>query len=657
VTGKSESFASLAARALAATDALVLSALMLTGEIRPELLLPLVGLGLARWRGLRIRSTPLFLFIGVGGLIVTVLFFQRSGFHPLVSAGHAAALLLGLLWIAPATVREGAARLSLGFLILCVAAALTPDFYLAGVILLYAISASFFLMTHSQDTVLREIAGRASRPAPEKFFRRNALVPLAVVVLALPLFPLIPRTPWAAYRAFGGASIGYSGSLNLDARGRSALEDRGEVALRIVQGNGEDFDERTMPGGLLRGTDLERFDGERWSAGMPGRAHLSPRLDGSEAGRRAELRSWEVVLEPRLRGLRFRSYGGATADVPNGLWLGRYRLAPHYARPDPVLAESGGGSAREVPEPLRASRLAPLAQQILAGASSGRDRARKLEVYFRENFTADEGALAPAANSQALLERFLFEDHRGHCELFAASAALLLRLAGTPARVVTGYRPGRRGHGGVLIVKESDAHAWVEVWDERERWIFLDPTPARAPASGARELLGSAFDAAEGLWFRWVLNYRLNDAEAFTGAGASGMSAALPTAEGWSGRAKAWGANSGRNLFYLGALILGLWVLGVGAVRLWRQGRELRESLDDMRAVPHRWALYWEARRMGRLRERRAARTDVPAAQRADREWEALYLQLRFGLPRDDAAARLERLRHHRRAFSAAALK
>ena len=80
------------------------------------------------------------------------------------------------------------------------------------------------------------------------------------------------------------------------------------------------------------------------------------------------------------------------------------------------------------------------------------------------------------------VDEFLFEQKRGYCEHFSSAFAVLMRGAGIPARVVTGYTGGYRNpFGGYWIVRRMDAHAWTEVWLPQRGWVRVDPTAAVAP--------------------------------------------------------------------------------------------------------------------------------------------------------------------------------
>ena len=76
-------------------------------------------------------------------------------------------------------------------------------------------------------------------------------------------------------------------------------------------------------------------------------------------------------------------------------------------------------------------------------------------------------SLRPGAMEGDIVDEFLFASRRGYCEHYASALTFLLRAAGVPARVVVGYQGGETNPmGEYLIVRQSDAHAWVEVWEE-----------------------------------------------------------------------------------------------------------------------------------------------------------------------------------------------
>ena len=125
-------------------------------------------------------------------------------------------------------------------------------------------------------------------------------------------------------------------------------------------------------------------------------------------------------------------------------------------------------------------RTRALGRQWRAEAGSN-DQAiidRALDMVRRDFiYTLDTGL--PGRNA---VDEFLFDTRRGYCEHFSSAFTVLMRSAGIPARVVTGYTGGYRNpFGDYWIVRRMDAHAWVEVWLDGRGWVRVDPTAAVAP--------------------------------------------------------------------------------------------------------------------------------------------------------------------------------
>ncbi len=137
-------------------------------------------------------------------------------------------------------------------------------------------------------------------------------------------------------------------------------------------------------------------------------------------------------------------------------------------------------------------RARQLALQLRARARDDADYARLALDWFRDNKL--EYTFEPEPTSLDSVDSVLFDTRRGFCGHFASAYANLMRAAGVPARVVTGYLGGEwNPFGGYFIVRQSDAHAWTEVWLEGRGWTRIDPTAVVQPArlrSGVYEMLG-----------------------------------------------------------------------------------------------------------------------------------------------------------------------
>ena len=113
------------------------------------------------------------------------------------------------------------------------------------------------------------------------------------------------------------------------------------------------------------------------------------------------------------------------------------------------------------------------------------DAVKAVEDHLQSGFTYSE---RPPSREYPL-EAFLFEDKIGYCQQFSGAMALMLRMSGIPARVVSGFSPGSLNRDtGEFRVRDLDAHSWVEVYFADIGWVTFDPTPAAAPADRAGQV-------------------------------------------------------------------------------------------------------------------------------------------------------------------------
>ncbi|MCL1482787.1 MAG: transglutaminase-like domain-containing protein [Marinobacter sp.] len=166
------------------------------------------------------------------------------------------------------------------------------------------------------------------------------------------------------------------------------------------------------------------------------------------------------------------------------------------------------------------AQLSPAQRRnLLQLPASGNPRARALADELRSRYD-DRGVAAallqrfreqpyfytlrPPAMPDDGIDALLFDVKRGFCAHYAGAMAFVLRSAGIPARIVVGYQGGESGAGDeYLIVRQYDAHAWVEGWFEGAGWIRLDPTAAIAPSrieSGLREAMAEEGSFLENSW-------------------------------------------------------------------------------------------------------------------------------------------------------------
>jgi transglutaminase-like putative cysteine protease len=172
------------------------------------------------------------------------------------------------------------------------------------------------------------------------------------------------------------------------------------------------------------------------------------------------------AADPLIVFPAFHAHGGEPTQI-SGDVLGRVTPAQDLAR-SPYAA------------------VYALARRLAAGARTPYAVAIRIERYLLNHYAYNEN---PPARPYPLVS-FLFQDKIGYCQQFSGTMALLLRMAGIPARVSAGFTTGvRSGRNGPFVVTDIDAHAWVETWFPGYGWVRFDPTPPLAPARGGRAAL------------------------------------------------------------------------------------------------------------------------------------------------------------------------
>ncbi|GAU08203.1 transglutaminase family protein [Desulfoplanes formicivorans] len=354
--------------------------------------------------------------------------------------------------------------------------------------------------------------------------------------LALVLFVLFPRLSGSLWGVRTPQTTGVTGLSDVMEPGRisSLARDRG-VAFRVR------FEGDLMPsrGSLYwRVLVLSRFDGRSWTQGQavpgPGRAGdlVADTMVRYTITAEPSDQKWMYALDFPLKAppgvvLTQDLTLKAPAKIATRL---RYSLVSCPDCPNRVtgdvdalldLPAFGGEQARD------------LARSWRTTGDTDREIVDKALDYLGTNgffYTLNPPLLA----TDDPVDDFLFNVRKGYCEHFASAFSFLMRAAGIPARVVVGYQGGEPNPvGEYLIVRQSDAHAWSEVWLEDAGWTRIDPTAVVSPLrieQGAQALVGRAgdtlfgtptlgalgrvwnhvrlnWDALNNVWNQWVLDY------------------------------------------------------------------------------------------------------------------------------------------------------
>jgi transglutaminase-like putative cysteine protease len=188
-----------------------------------------------------------------------------------------------------------------------------------------------------------------------------------------------------------------------------------------------------------------------------------------------------------VAALRQDAYG--TFHTPTQLRAGQTysvvsflpNLTPDVLRSDETSTAVAGEDPAYLDLGSLSSRARQVARQVTAGATNQFDVVMALTNYLQRSYryTLD---LPPVPAGRDPVDWFLFDVKTGYCEQFATAEVLLLRSLGIPARLATGYGTGH--YDPLLnqaVVRERDAHAWVEVYFGRHGWVPVDPTPGVDP--------------------------------------------------------------------------------------------------------------------------------------------------------------------------------
>jgi hypothetical protein len=348
-------------------------------------------------------------------------------------------------------------------------------------------------------------------------------VSAAILVITAGLFFFLPRTARAAFQHLTSPRFHLAGFSN-----RVTLGDIGEIKKENTPVMHVKMDKLEDRGLALkwRGAALSEFDGRTWSNPPTQSEILRPDrvgqlvLEHFAPGGSRHI-SYAVHLEEMASDALFFAGTAEYLRIDSTVFrnsLDNYRVRfidSHnlsyqvYSRVEPPLREND--VSVEFIEPLRQEwrnvylrlpnhvdgRIGKLARDIVSGERSQAKQARLVENYLRSNYgyTLE----LPQAEPADPLAFFLLHRKKGHCEYFASSMAVLLRVIGIPSRVAQ-------------LIRTSDAHAWVEAWLPHRGWTTFDPTPPD-PNQTRISLwtrLGFYADAAEVFWQDWVLNYNLD---------------------------------------------------------------------------------------------------------------------------------------------------
>lgn len=525
--------------------------------------LSMVTLALVAWRGcyeLQLCKIPgkLILFILTIILLTGIVF----SYHTLLGRDASSAMLLGLLCLKLFEIksfREIALIINLALFSIVINFLFNQSIPVAFNMLLALIFLFAALISYQHDykslspvkpATLNYIRVNETQHFKLAFKMLAQAIPFAVVLFIL--FPRVDGPLWGLPEDAFSASTGLSDKMS---PGRiSQLSNNTSIAFRVK------FDSAIPSPDKLywRGPVMWHFDGYNWTA--PANERLA--ISNFEFKGLGEKTNYTITLQPHNNHWMF------ALDIPSILpdhsrlsanmqmlsisrvqKLKRYKLSSYTRYLLPTYSQITLERYLKLPTSntdspdsnLYKSRL--LMNKLKDSYNPQNTVNNVLNYISKQDFYYSR---QPPLLYNNPIDEFLFETKRGYCEHYASSFTILMRLAGIPARVVTGYQGGEMNPlDNYMTLRQSDAHAWSEVYLEGKGWVRVDPTAAIPPGnientddalrlnstlkkpsslfksswlSKQMKQMRYALDAVNNRWNQWVLGYNNKRQKAFFAA-------------------------------------------------------------------------------------------------------------------------------------------
>lgn len=468
--------------------------------------------------------------------------------------------------------------------------------------------------THAGQRSVQEWLNARGVVTP-RFFLATAALGLVLLLHTVLLFVMFPRVSLGfLFRnmQYAGDVTGFSEHVDLSSFG--TIKESDAVVMRVFPSTGRPLSGENL---YWRGLAFDVYEGNQWLRQIDTVRHAPMlrtsgmvRLRAANASRLVEQRvylepldtdllfamervdavCWDAERIPRIyQRLDSDSHWGPSLalDSSGGIHFdGGLQYERVYTAYSTAPADGQISIAEERIDPLYrqlprvSAQFRALADRLAASASNDEERVQAVMKHLAGScsYTLD----VPQYGGNAI-EGFLFEGRRGHCEYFASAAALLLRAAGVPARVVSGFRGGDwNEYGKYITVRQRNAHTWIEAALPGRGWVRFDPTPPDETAGGFRSLRFKSwrhiYEWMELRWYNYVINFEYRDQQRIVvGIASGGRRLAHVFSGDWSLRGILEALRKPRGAALLGSTLvpaasLGLAVLAFALLRKkWRQ--------------------------------------------------------------------------------------
>ncbi len=481
----------------------------------------------------RKRPLPSYLWsiAAVAVLLLFVLDYLNASSSIITSASLFLAILLALKLFDINRERDYIVVYTIVFfqILACAASTVSPLFFL--ILFLFTAGSIWAMIIYNLRRDLQE-GFRVNPIGPPvafgmRFFVTVIATSAVSIIITLILFLILPRTGVGLFDFKTLNSVKLTGFSERVAPGvLGPLKKDPTVVMRVQARRIRDAGQFRR----LRGVSLDRFDGTAWTRSINESVVVRKGPGGSFVTGRPgpSMIELEIMLDPTDSDVIFAPPNTVRLEGKfSNIWVdpsGGMRLpsAP-FTRVDyrvwssASTAQDNGRVRAEYLDTVFmgagpfARRVNSLLSTIVKDRESDMEKARAIETHLKTQYSYSlEPKKGDGVNP---VDDFLFYSKEGYCEHYASAMAVLLRGAGIPSRVVTGFLPGEwNGYGNYFIVREQDAHSWVEAYIRGSGWTTFDPTPAAGVESvRGTSALALYMDFLRLRWNRHIIHFSLSD--------------------------------------------------------------------------------------------------------------------------------------------------